>query len=122
MDTTNKTLGQFIKEKRGNLGIREFARLVKVDHTTIMRIEDKNVADPSILKRISEVLHVDYEELLALNGTIDNQPEVREIARASRKMTSDKKAEMMDLLKKHFPAEFSDDNESILPGETPADK
>lgn len=121
MDTTKKTLGQYIKEKRGELGVREFARRVKVDHTTIMRIEDKNVADPIILKRISEVLHVDYNELLALNGTIDDQPEVREIARASNKMSSEKKAEMMELLRTRFPEAFSVGYIPDLPDENPND-
>ena len=124
MDTGKKTLGRFIAEKRNSLslGVREFARLVKVDHTTILRIEEKNVADPTILRRIADVLNIDYNELLALNGTIDDQPEIREIARAAKKMDSAKKEEMLNLLKKHFSEEFTDTNKFILPGEESAEK
>ena len=102
------TLGSFLKSEREkrSLTVRGFARTVKVDHTTILRIEEKNVAEPSILRKIASVLNLDYNYLLVLNGIIEDQPEVREIARASNKMTAEQRSKMMNILRSSFPDFF----------------
>lgn len=110
MEEMKVTLGKVICDKRESLGIsqRELAKATKLNHATIARIEKEPdiVADPSTLKKIGEKLDLDYNYLLALNGTIDDEPELRIIARASLKMDNDEKAEMLAFLKKKYKVAF----------------
>jgi len=119
MTSKKLTLGKVISSRREemNLGVRELARDVKLDHSTIVRIENTPdiVADPRTLKKISERLKLDYNYLLSLNNTIDDQPDVRAIARASTKMSPADRDRMMDLLRNEFADAFSDDNDGFDP-------
>lgn len=106
-----ESLGEIIARKRELLGIsqRELAKAAKLNHVTINRLETVPgiVADPRTLKMLSEALDIDYNLLLARNGTIDDQPEIRMIARASAKMDEEEIHQMMDLLVKRFKLAFA---------------
>lgn len=107
----SESLGEIIARKRELLGIsqRELAKAAKLNHVTINRLETVPgiVADPRTLKMLSEALDIDYNLLLARNGTIDDQPEIRMIARASAKMDEEEIRQMMDLLVKRFKLAFA---------------
>lgn len=119
MKGKNLTLGKVISKRREELklGVRELARDVKLDHSTIVRIENTPgiVADPRTLKKLSERLKLDYNYLLSLNDTIDDQPDVRAIARASTKMTPADRDRMMAMLRNEFADAFSDENDGFDP-------
>ncbi len=106
-----KTLGSFISHRRKELNIsqRELAKKVKISNSTISRIEnDDNITpDNETLKRIAGVLRCDYNYLLALNKQIDDQPEIRMIQRAAKKMSPDRLKDMMTVLQASFREEFS---------------
>lgn len=110
MTDTIITLGQVIKNQREALGIKqtELARDVKINNSTISRIESNPniVADPKTLKAIADRLKLDYNYLLSLNNTIDDQKEVRIIARASKKMSEVDKKRMLDYLRQEFADAF----------------
>lgn len=110
MTDTTITLGQVIKNQREALGIKqtELARDVKINNSTISRIESNPniVADPKTLKAIADRLKLDYNYLLSLNNTIDDQKEVRIIARASKKMSEVDKKRMLDYLRQEFADAF----------------
>ncbi|MDT8428924.1 MAG: helix-turn-helix transcriptional regulator [Pseudomonadales bacterium] len=59
-----KRLAQFIRQKRGSMGQREFARKTGLAQSTIMRIEnmDQNVTLDT-LEHLCRVYHVDIEVL-----------------------------------------------------------
>ncbi len=96
---------------------RELAREVNINHATISRIENNPeiVADPSTLKAIAEALKLDYNFLLSLNKTIDDDKDIRIIARASKSMTEPEKERMMEFLRNEFSEAFKDaDSDGIL--------
>ena len=108
---TKKTLGEVIERKRKELGLsqRELARKVHLNNATISRIEamPEITADPKTLKEISSALKLDYNYLLSLNKTIDDDAELRMIARATKKMSDEEKQEMMQTLRSMFREAFS---------------
>ncbi len=112
MGEHKRTLGQVIETKRKQLNItqRELARAIHINHATISRIENNPdiVADPSTLKAIAQALHIDYNYLLSLNNTIEDDKDVRIIARASKTMTEPEKEKMMNILRKEFSSAFKD--------------
>ena len=119
MNTQDDTLGSVITSQREKLGLtqRQLAREVNLNHATISRIE-KNpdiVADPSTLKAIAEALKLDYNFLLSLNKTIDDDKDIRIIARASKSMSEPEKERMMEFLRNEFSEAFKDaDSDGIL--------
>ena len=109
------SLGAFIASKRESLGLsqRDLAKKLQISNASIARIENGTVAspDPAILRKVAEALNVDYNYLLVLNKTIDDDgDDIREIARASKNMSPELRRDMMNLLRKEFAEAFSDDN------------
>ena len=88
------TLGQFVSRRRAALGLsqRELARQVHVSNSTIFRIENENnyTFSPNILRAVAKALHCDFNYLLSLNKQIDDEPEIRMIQRAAKKMSPTK--------------------------------
>jgi transcriptional regulator with XRE-family HTH domain len=117
-----ETLGMVISRRREqlDLGVRELAREVQLDHTTILRLENNPdlIADPRTLRKVADRLKLDYNYLLSLNKTIDDQPEIREIARASNKMSPEDREKMVQMLRQEFADAFSNDSEDFNPNET----
>ena len=102
----DESLGKVIAQRRTELGItqRELARGVKISNSTVSRIEhDDNITpDNETLRAIADFLKLDYNYLLALNKQIDDQPEIRMIQRAAKKMTSEDLDKMMQILNLTF--------------------
>lgn len=110
MNEQDRTLGKVIASQREKLGLtqRQLAREVNINHATISRIE-KNpdiVADPRTLRAIAEALKLDYHFLLSLNNTIEDDKNMRIIARASKSMSEPERERMMNMLKKEFSQAF----------------
>lgn len=108
-----KTLGSVVASARNAKGItqRELAREVKVSNSTISRIEsdDGIQPDPRTLQTIAQNLDLDYNYLLALNGQLEDQPEVRMIQRAARKMSQADLNKMMKVLNTVFDQAFTEE-------------
>ena len=109
------TLGQIIKSRREELGKtqRELARGVHISNATVSRIEsdDKITPDNDTLKAIAEFLKLDYNYLLALNGQIDDQPEIRMIQLAAKHISHEQMDDMMEILKRSFKDAFNNAGE-----------
>ena len=121
MEGTDLTLGEVIKNQREALGLnqRELALAVSINNSTISRIEGNQVttADPTTLKAIAAKLNLDYNYLLTLNKTIDDQKEIRIIARASKKMSDTDRKKMLKFLKSEFKEAFKDtDSDGVIEG------
>jgi len=112
MGENGLTLGHVIQAKRERLGLtqRQLAREVNLNHATISRIEGDfgRVADPSTLKVIAQALGIDYNYLLSLNSTIEDDKDMRIIARASKSMSEHDRERMMDILRSNFSTAFRD--------------
>lgn len=115
MTDNNTTLGKYIEEKRKlkDLSQRELSRAINISHSTISRIErDDGISpDNATLKAIADKLNLDYNYLLALNKAIDDEPEIRVIQRAAKKMTDKDKAKMLDILKDSFDDLFNEEDD-----------
>ena len=72
MEVGNKSLGEFIKDRRNELGLTPNALHTKsgLSRTEILRIEDGTRRQPSLqnLRRLSYALNVEYSTLLRLAG------------------------------------------------------
>ncbi len=110
MNEQDRSLGNVIASQREKLGLtqRQLAREVNINHATISRIERNPdiVADPSTLKGIAEALKLDYHFLLSLNNTIEDNKDMRIIARASKSMSEPERVKMMKLLRNEFSRAF----------------
>lgn len=125
----DRNMSDFLYARRKEMGIsqRDLARAIGLSNSTVSRIESDTygVPDNDTLRRIAEFLRCDYYYLLALNGQIDDQPEIRMIQRAAKKMSPEQVEHMMAVLKATFPKEFEGTDEDIepstvVPEETPA--
>lgn len=119
MKDENTTLGAVIKNQREALGInqRDLAKAVNINNSTISRIENNPqiVADPKTLRAIADKLQLDYNYLLSLNKTIDDQKEIRIIARASKKMEPSDREKMLTYLRSKFAEAFKDtDSDGVI--------
>ncbi|GAA0179066.1 helix-turn-helix transcriptional regulator [Clostridium sediminicola] len=107
------TLGQYITQKRKSKGLsqRQLAKEISISHSTISRIEKDDGISPdnSTLRALAKRLEVDYNYLLALNKSIDDEPEIRIIQRAAKKMNASEKEKMLNILKLSFEELFKED-------------
>jgi len=115
MTDEKMTLGKYIAQKRTELGLsqRQLGIDTKISHSTVSRIENDDGISPdnATLKAIGKRLNLDYNYLLALNNSIDDEPEIRVIQRAAKKMTADQKKKMLGLLKLSFDDLFDEDED-----------
>ena len=107
----NTTLGSVISRKRQELDLtqRELAKQIGISNSTVARIErDEGIRpDTATLQAIASALHLDYNYLLALSDQVADEPEIRMIQRAAKKMTPADKKKMMDMLSLMFSEQFS---------------
>lgn len=99
-----------LRGARERLGLsqREVSKAAGISNTTLSRLEKGSItADPDTLKTLASTLGLDHLWLLALNGTIPDQPEIRQIARAMKRMTPEEKQKMLDLLRRRFGYAFA---------------
>lgn len=102
-----------IKRKAKDLSQRELANDTGISHSTISRIEKDDGISPdnATLRALAERLELDYNYLLVLNGAIDDEPEVRAIQRAAKKMSDAQKKTMLNILKAAFEDLFEEDGD-----------
>ena len=103
-------LADALKCARERLGLsqREVCRVLGISNTTLSRLEKGSItADPDTLKALASMLGLDHLWLLALNGTIPDQPEIRQIARAMKRMSPEERQKMLDLLRRRFGYAFA---------------
>ena len=107
------TLGRYIAQKRKTKGLsqRELAAATDISQLTISRIEkdDGICPDNATVRVLADRLGLDYNYLLALNKAIDDEPAVRAIQRAAKKMDGAQKRKMLDILKAVFEDLFDED-------------
>lgn len=103
-------LADALRGARERLGLsqREVSKAAGISNTTISRLERGSItADPDTLKALASTLGLDYLWLLTLNGTIEDQPEIRQMARAMKRMSSEERQKMLDLLERRFRYAFA---------------
>ncbi len=107
----DENLGSVIARRRiqKDMSQRELALAVSVSNSTIARIErgESIVPGNETLRAIARTLDIDYNYLLALCKQIDDEPEIRMIQRAARKMSPADKLRMVEILRLTFPDAFS---------------
>ena len=116
MTDPKMTLGKYLAQKRieQDLSQRQLGMDTTVSHSTISRIEkDDGIApDNATLKAIANRLNLDYNYLMALNKSIDDEPEIRVIQRAAKNMSEEQKKKMLNILKASFDDLFNKDGDA----------
>ncbi len=111
-DIKPSRLGAVIAAKRKQLGYsqRQLAEKVDLNNATISKLEKDPSLTPDVttLRKLAETLGLDYNYLLMLNETIDDDSDMRLIARAKSRMNTADQARMMDMLKTTFHEAFAD--------------
>lgn len=106
-------LGNFLKEKRGSISLRDFANKLDISHTYLDSLEkgyDNRNKKPvrvtvDILSKIAKALNEPLEKLVFLsenkdyNYNTEETLEIRAIARDVSKLKPDKKELFLNLLK-----------------------
>ena len=119
------TLGEYINAycREHNMSMREFAKMAGISHAYISMIVNGktprgNAPTPSIdkYKAIASAMGITLHQLLrAVNDKVnlsdsdDEYPEITMIARAGKKMSPERRADMLKMLKIAFPEAFKDD-------------
>jgi len=76
--------GEYLKQLRGKRSLREMERITGLSHTYLSTLEKgydprskkPRHPTPEVLKKVSETLNVDYEQLLEKAGYIDRTPAI----------------------------------------------
>ena len=105
-------LGAVIAAKRKMMGLsqRQLAESIGLNNATISKLEKDPSLDPDIrtIELLAEALHLDYSYLLSLNDVIEDDPDLRIIARAKGNMTEEERKRMMEILRTTFDVAFAD--------------
>ena len=116
-------LSEFIIQYRKdhNLSARKFATMCGLSNAYISLIENESTKSPTLdaLKKIANAIGMDVDEFIKLidDETVisvkaakkeSEEPELIVINRAMKKMSPEKKEDMMNLLRKNFKEEFND--------------
>ena len=108
----NVTLGSVVHNEREatHLTQKELARMIKVSGSTISRIESDDGIHPDAptLKAISDVLNVDYNYLLTLNGQIADDPDIRMLQGGSKNLSPEDRRKMVKTLNAMFDDLFTE--------------
>lgn len=107
-----KTVGQFIRERRGEISINQLSKVCGVNIATISRIENEIIRTPSleVVRKILDALMVPYNELFRevyKSDTLDDDPAARlveeELAQFPRlKLTESQKRKLIQIVRKHL--------------------
>lgn len=104
-------LGAVIAAKRKMMGLsqRQLADQIGLNNATISKLEKDPSLEPDIrtIRLLAEALGLDYNYLLSLNETIDDDPDMRIIARAKGNMSPEQQKEMMSMLRTAFDVAFA---------------
>ena len=103
-------LGAVIAAKRKQMGLsqRQLAEQIGLNNATICKSEKDPSLTPDIrtIRLLAEALQLDYNYLLSLNETIDDDRDIRIIARAKQKMSPEEQKKMMAMLRTAFDVAF----------------
>ncbi len=104
-------LGAVVAAKRKMMGLsqRQLAERIGLNNATISKLEKDPSLDPDIrtIRLLADALDLDYAYLLSLNETIDDDPDLRIIARAKNSMSPEEQDRMMQILRSAFDAAFA---------------
>ena len=104
-------LGAVVAAKRKMMGLsqRQLAERIGLNNATISKLEKDPSLDPDIrtIRLLADALDLDYAYLLSLNETIDDDPDLRIIARAKNSMSPEEQERMMQILRSAFDAAFA---------------
>jgi len=104
-------LGAVIAAKRKMMGLsqRQLAEQIGLNNATISKLEKDPSLEPDIrtIQLLAEALHLDYNYLLSLNETIQDDPDLRIIARAKSNMSPEERQRMMEILRTTFDVAFA---------------
>ena len=104
-------LGAVIAAKRKMLGLsqRQLAEQSGLNNATICKLEKDPSLDPDIrtIQLLAKALGLDYAYLLTLNETIEDDPDLRIIARARSNMSPEEQKRMMEILRSNFADAFA---------------
>ena len=104
-------LGAVIAAKRKMMGLsqRQLAEMIGLNNATISKLEKDPSLDPDIrtIQLLAEALGLDYAYLLSLNETIEDDKDLRIIARAKNNMSPEERKEMMRILRTTFDVAFA---------------
>ncbi len=111
-DVQPSRLGAVVAAKRKMMGLsqRQLADRIGLNNATISKLEKDPSLEPDIrtIRLLAEALNLDYNYLLSLNETIDDDPELRIIARAKGNMSPEQQQAMMAMLRSAFDTAFAD--------------
>lgn len=115
----NITLGKYLKEhreKEDELSQRRLAKEIGLSHSTISRIENDQCLSPDnkTLKLIADRLNLDYKYLLVLNGTLEDEPDIRIFRSVVKRMTRKERKLMIHLLMENFGHIVSELGEDVI--------
>ena len=104
-------LGAVVAAKRKMMGLsqRQLALRIGINNATISKLEKDPSLEPNIqtIRLLANALELDYAYLLSLSGIIDDDPDLRVIARARNSMSPEEQDRMMQMLRSAFPAAFA---------------
>jgi transcriptional regulator with XRE-family HTH domain len=104
-------LGAVVAAKRRMMGLsqRQLAESIGLNNATISKLEKDPSLEPDIrtIRLLAEALHLDYAYLLSLNETIEDDKDLRIIARAKENMTPEEQERMMNMLRTTFDVAFA---------------
>lgn len=106
-----KTLGELLRQKReeGNRSQREIAKQTGLSNSTVSRFEndDYSGATPFALRKIAGILSVDYHYLLALSGFLEDDPDMRMLARVRQNIGQETFHALFCQIRQEYPGLFS---------------
>lgn len=70
-----QSLGPKVAEKRGNRGLRETAREIGINHSTLLRVENGLLPDIETFGKICRWLEVDPGTFLGLTPSVSEKPD-----------------------------------------------
>ena len=86
-------LGMAIKEKRGNRGLREIAKEMKVSHTTLSRIESGKQPDLETFSKICHWLDISPADVLDFKGSASSNLDTQNNLKSSHTLSVQFRAE-----------------------------
>ena len=73
---TLSNIGQLLRERRGNGGIREIAREIGISPATLSRVENGKLPDLETFSKVCRWLKIDPGEVLGVKGAASSQDRI----------------------------------------------
>lgn len=109
---------RYLRKTRTTLTMKQLGEIVGVSESAIGNYETgKREPDYEMLLKLSEAIGCTVADIMEGQPPADNAPaledepeEIRMIARAGRKMSPERRQDMLRMLKMVYPEEFKDDD------------